>query len=273
MITTQNFNENVRIEANEDTGVATIVLDRPARRNAVDRPTAEALSAAFRCFDAAPGWRAAVLFGAGGTFCAGADLTALADDARRNEIHANGSGPGPMGPTRMVISKPVIAAIAGYAVAGGLELAALCDLRVVEEDAVLGVFCRRVGIPLIDGGTVRLPRLIGLSRALDLILTGRAVDAQEALSFGLANRVVGKGEARAAAEKLAAELAALPQAALLADRRSALENSMLVDLAEALRREGAGGYQAVFDEGVAGAARFADGAGRHGRTLKPGESA
>ncbi|SOE68002.1 enoyl-CoA hydratase [Burkholderia sp. OK233] len=272
MITTQNLNEHVRIEANEDAGVATIVLARPARRNAVDRPTADALSAAFLRFEAEPAWRAAVLFGAGGTFCAGADLTALADETRRNELHADGSGPGPMGPTRMNFSKPVIAAIAGYAVAGGLELAAMCDLRVVEEDAVLGVFCRRVGIPLIDGGTIRLPRLIGLSRALDLILTGRAVEAQEALGIGLANRVVRKGEARAAAEQLAAELAAFPQAALLADRRSALENSMLEDLALALQREGAGGYQAVFDEGVAGAARFAEGAGRHGNVLKSDES-
>ncbi|WP_406867957.1 crotonase/enoyl-CoA hydratase family protein [Paraburkholderia fungorum] len=273
MITTQHLNEHVRIEANEDTGVATIVLQRPARRNAVDRPTAEALSAAFVRFEAEPAWRAAVLFGAGGTFCAGADLTALADESRRNELHADGSGPGPMGPTRMSFSKPVIAAIAGHAVAGGLELAAMCDLRVVEEDAVLGVFCRRVGIPLIDGGTVRLPRLIGLSRALDLILTGRAVEAQEALSLGLANRVVRKGEARAAAEQLAAELAAFPQAALLADRRSALENSTLEDLALALQREGAGGYQTVFEEGVAGAARFAEGAGRHGSTFKSDESA
>ena len=273
MITTQHLNEHVRIEANEDTGVATIVLQRPARRNAVDRPTAEALSAAFVRFEAEPAWRAAVLFGAGGTFCAGADLTALADESRRNELHADGSGPGPMGPTRMSFSKPVIAAIAGHAVAGGLELAAMCDLRVVEEDAVLGVFCRRVGIPLIDGGTVRLPRLIGLSRALDLILTGRAVEAQEALSLGLANRVVRKGEARAAAEQLAAELAAFPQGALLADRRSALENSTLEDLALALQREGAGGYQAVFEEGVAGAARFAEGAGRHGSTFKSDESA
>ncbi|MFM0499450.1 crotonase/enoyl-CoA hydratase family protein [Paraburkholderia caffeinilytica] len=271
MITTQNLNDHVRIEANEDTGVATIVLERPARRNAVDRPTAEALSAAFRRFEAEPAWRTAVLFGAGGTFCAGADLTALADETRRNELHADGSGPGPMGPTRMRFSKPVIAAITGYAVAGGLELAAMCDLRVVEEDAVLGVFCRRVGIPLIDGGTIRLPRLIGLSRALDLILTGRAVEAQEALNFGLANRVVRKGEARAAAEQLAAELAAFPQAALLADRRSALENSMPEDLALALQREGAGGYQAVFDEGVAGAARFAEGAGRHGKVFKSDE--
>lgn len=271
-LTTQDFNDHVRIEANEDTSVATIVLERPARRNAVDRPTADALSAAFRCFEAEPAWRVAVLFGAGGTFCAGADLTALADDARRNEVHADGRGPGPMGPTRTSLRKPVIAAIAGHAVAGGLELAAMCDLRVVEEDAVLGVFCRRVGIPLIDGGTIRLPRLIGLSRALDLILTGRAVHAQEALGFGLANRVVRKGEARAAAEQLAAELAAFPQAALLADRRSALENSMLDDLADALRREGAGGYQAVFEEGIAGAARFAEGAGRHGSGIKSDES-
>jgi enoyl-CoA hydratase len=267
MITTQNFSDYVRIESNQDNGVATIVLERPERRNAVDRQVAQALSAAFERFEAEPAWRAAVLFGAGGTFCAGADLSALADDTRRNELHADGSGPGPMGPTRMSFSKPVIAAIAGYAVAGGLELAAMCDLRVVEEDAVLGVFCRRVGIPLIDGGTIRLPRLIGLSRALDLILTGRAVSASEALDFGLANRVVPKGAARAAAEQLAAELAAFPQAALLADRHSALHYSPLDDLAEALRREGAGGYRAVFEEGVAGAANFAGGAGRHGDPL------
>jgi enoyl-CoA hydratase len=253
-MTAEHFGEHVRIEASET--VATIVLERPACRNAVDRPTADALSAAFRRFEAEPRWHAAVLFGAGGTFCAGADLTALADEARRNELHADGSGPGPMGPTRMPFTKPVIAAIAGFAVAGGLELAAMCDLRVVEEDAVLGVFCRRIGIPLIDGGTIRLPRLIGLSRALDLILTGRALDAQEALAFGLANRVVPQGTVRAAAEQLANELARFPQAALLADRRSALENSPLDGLAEALRREGAGGYEAVFAEGVAGARRF-----------------
>ena len=257
----EHFGDHVRIEANG--AVATIVLERPARRNAVDRPTADALRAAFERFEAEPAWRAAVLFGAG------ADLSALNDATRRNELHADGNGPGPMGPTRMAFTKPVIAAIAGYAVAGGLELAAMCDLRVVEEDAVLGVFCRRVGIPLIDGGTIRLPRLIGLSRALDLILTGRAVGAQEALAFGLANRVVATGTARAAAEQLAAELAAFAQAALLADRRSALENSTLNDLPEALRREGAGGYQAVFAEGVEGALRFAEGAGRHGEALKP----
>jgi enoyl-CoA hydratase len=253
-MTAEHFGEHVRIEASET--VATIVLERPACRNAVDRPTADALSAAFRRFEAEPRWHAAVLFGAGGTCCAGADLTALTDEARRNELHADGSGPGPMGPTRMPFTKPVIAAIAGFAVAGGLELAAMCDLRVVEEDAVLGVFCRRIGIPLIDGGTIRLPRLIGLSRALDLILTGRALDAQEALAFGLANRVVPQGTVRAAAEQLANELARFPQAALLADRRSALENSPLDGLAEALRREGAGGYEAVFAEGVAGARRF-----------------
>ncbi|CAH2799009.1 MAG: Enoyl-CoA hydratase (EC @ Enoyl-CoA hydratase EchA5 (EC [uncultured Paraburkholderia sp.] len=217
------------------------MLERAERRNAVDRHVADALSAAFQCFETEPAWRAAVLFGAGGTFCAGADLSGLADETRRNEIHADGSGPGPMGPTRMAFSKPVVAAIAGYAVAGGLELAAMCDLRVVEEDAVLGVFCRRVGIPSIDGGTIRLLRLIGVSRALDLILTGRTVSAQEALDFGLANRIVPKGGARACAEQLAAELAAFPQAALLADRRSVLENSMLDDFTEALRREGAGG--------------------------------
>ncbi|TKC91137.1 crotonase/enoyl-CoA hydratase family protein [Trinickia terrae] len=261
---TEHFSDYVRLEAQES--LATIVLDRPERRNAVDRPTADALRAAFARFESEPRWRAAVLFGAGGTFCAGADLTALNDDARRNELHEDGSGPGPMGPTRMTFTKPVIAAIAGHAVAGGLELAAMCDLRVVEEDAVLGVFCRRIGVPLIDGGTIRLPRLIGLSRALDLILTGRPVDAAEALSIGLANRVVPTGTARAAAEALAAQLAAFPQAALAADRRSALENSALDDLAEALRRESAGGYRAVFDEGLAGAARFAEGAGRHGQS-------
>jgi enoyl-CoA hydratase len=286
MMAIKQFGEHVRIETAQKTAtaqnqqsadpldaVATIVIDRPACRNAVDRPTADALCAALRHFEANDAWRVAVLTGAGGTFCAGADLTALQDDARRNELHADGSGLGPMGPTRMMFTKPVIAAIAGHAVAGGLELAAMCDLRVVEEDAVLGVFCRRVGIPLIDGGTIRLPRLIGQSRALDLILTGRAIGADEALAFGLANRVVPKGAARAAAEQLAAGLAAFPQAALLADRRSVYENSSLDNLAEALRREGAGGYHAVFAEGIAGAAAFAAGAGRHGSAIRdvPGD--
>jgi enoyl-CoA hydratase len=256
------FGEHVRIES--DGPVAIIVLDRPERRNAVDGPTAAALTAAFVRFEAEADWRVAVLFGAGGTFCAGADLTSMHDETHRNVVQPDGSGAGPMGPTRMAFTKPVIAAIAGYAVAGGLELAAMCDLRIVEEDAVLGVFCRRFGVPLIDGGTIRLPRLIGLSRALDLILTGRALDAREALAMGLANRVVAPGTARAAAQALAAQLAAFPQAALAADRRSAWENSVLDDMAEALRREGAGGYRALVDEGIAGAARFAAGAGRHG---------
>lgn len=244
--------------------VATIVLDRPARRNAVDRRTAADLRAAFEAFEADPASRVAVLFGAGGHFCAGADLAGLADEATRLEVKADGSGPGPMGPTRMAFSKPVIAAVAGYAVAGGLELALMCDLRVVEEGAVFGVFCRRWGVPLIDGGTIRLPRLIGMGRALDLILTGRPVPAAEALALGLASRVVADGQARAEAEALAARIAAFPQACLLADRRSALENSTLA-LTEALGREGAGAYPVVFAEALAGAARFAGGAGRHGR--------
>lgn len=265
----ETFGPHVRIETRID-NVATIVLDRPHCRNAVDGPTAAALAAAFARFDMDSAYRAAVLFGEGGTFCAGADLTAMDDPSRRPAVEADGSGPGPMGPTRMMLTKPVVAAIAGHAVAGGLELAAWCDLRVMEEDAVLGVFCRRFGVPLIDGGTIRLPRLIGLSRALDLMLTGRPVDAREAHAIGLANRVVPHGTAREAAEALAAQIAAFPQAALLADRRSAIENAALDDLSEALRREGAGGYRALFDEGIAGAARFAAGAGRHGAAAGEG---
>jgi enoyl-CoA hydratase len=231
--------------------VVTIVLDRPAVRNAVDRATADDLSAAFRAFDADDTASVAVLWGAGGTFCAGADLRAIAAGSP-NRVAEDGDGP--MGPTRMVLSKPVIAAIAGHAVAGGLELACWCDLRVVEEDAVLGVFCRRVGVPLIDGGTIRLPRLIGLSRALDLILTGRAVSAAEALAIGLANRVVARGSARAEAEALAADLAALPQGALRADRLSALEAAAL-PLDAALANELLHGVGAL-REGFAGAAAF-----------------
>src|SRR6266702_2094625 len=198
--------------------VTTVILDRPEVRNAVDRLAAQALADAFRAFDADPEARVAVLWGAGGTFCSGADLKAIAA-GEPNRVAADGDGP--MGPTRLVLDKPVVAAVAGHAVAGGLELALWCDLRVVEEDAVLGVFCRRWGVPLIDGGTIRLPRLIGLSRALDMILTGRAVRADEALAIGLVNRVVPRGTARAAAESLARELAELPQAALRADRTSA----------------------------------------------------
>ncbi|HSD76973.1 MAG TPA: crotonase/enoyl-CoA hydratase family protein [Solirubrobacteraceae bacterium] len=240
--------------------VTTIVLDRPRARNAVDRDTAQALADAFRAFDADDEQLAGVLWGAGGTFCAGADLKALAE-GRPNRVEPDGDGP--MGPTRMLLSKPVVAAVAGHAVAGGLELALWCDLRVVEEDAVLGVFCRRWGVPLIDGGTVRLPRLIGLGRALDLILTGRAVDAREAHAIGLANRVVPPGAARREAEALAAELARFPQVCLRADRRSAIEGTGL-DLDAALAAEFARGLDAAAREAVDGAARFAAGRGRHG---------
>ena len=249
----------VSIRVERSGPVTTVVIDRPEVRNAVDRPTAEALADAFRRFDADPDARVGVLAGDHGTFCAGADLKAIAA-GRGNRVQLDGDGP--MGPTRMVLGKPVIAGIAGHAVAGGLELALWCDLRVVEEDAVLGVFCRRWGVPLIDGGTIRLPRLIGMSRALDLILTGRAVSAAEALAIGLANRVVGKGQARAAAEALAHELAALPQGALRGDRLSAYQQWDL-DLSAALANELTHGGQALV-EGVAGAARFNAGAGRHG---------
>lgn len=199
--------------------VTTVILNRPASRNAVNGPTAAALCAAFEQFDRDDAASVAVLWGAGGTFCAGADLKAFGTP-EANSVHR--TGPGPMGPSRMMLSKPVIAAVSGYAVAGGLELALWCDLRVAEEDAVFGVFCRRWGVPLIDGGTVRLPRLIGHSRAMDMILTGRGVPADEALAMGLANRVVPKGQARQAAEELAAQLAALPQQCLRSDRLSAL---------------------------------------------------
>jgi len=242
--------------------VSTIILDRPERRNAVDGVTAQQLADAFRAFEADPAARAAVLWGAGGTFCAGADLKAIAS-ATGNRLDADGDGP--MGPTRLLLSKPTIAAVSGHAVAGGLELALWCDLRVVEEDAVMGVFCRRWGVPLVDGGTVRLPRLIGLSRALDLILTGRAVDAREAERIGLANRVVPSGQARVAAEALAAEIAAFPERCVVSDRRSAYE-SVGVDVESALAREFELG-RATIDSGESrqGAARFADGAGRHGK--------
>jgi enoyl-CoA hydratase len=232
--------------------VTTVILDRPARRNAVDRATAAALADAFRAFDADPDARVAVLAGAGDTFCAGADLKAIAAGAP-NRIEPDGDGP--MGPTRLVLGKPVIAAIAGHAVAGGLELAIWCDLRVAEEGAILGVACRRVGVPLIDGGTIRLPRLIGAGRALDLILTGRDVSAAEAHAIGLVDRIVPRGQARAAAEALAAELAALPQAALRADRASA-HAQWALDLPAALAGELAGG-RAALAEGFAGARGFA----------------
>ena len=251
------------VTTERDGHVLTLHLHRPEARNAVDGPTAAALLQAFQAFEADDALRVAVLHGRGGTFCAGADLKALGDPARHNFVEPTGTAHGPMGPTRMDVSKPVIAAIEGHAVAGGLELALMCDLRVAARSAVLGVFCRRWGVPLIDGGTVRLPRVVGMGRALDLILTGRAVPAEEALSMGLVNRVVEDGQALAAAQALAAQIAGFPQACLRADRASAFAQwSLPLDLA--LQQEGAGGYSVVEDEGLQGAARFAAGAGRHG---------
>jgi enoyl-CoA hydratase len=234
--------------------VTTVILDRPEVKNAVDRKAAEALADAFRAFDQDPEARVGVLYGDHGTFCAGADLKAIAS-GNGNRVAPDGDGP--MGPTRMLLGKPVIAAIAGHAVAGGLELALFCDLRVVEETAILGVFCRRWGVPLIDGGTVRLPRLIGLSRALDLILTGRAVDAEEALAIGLANRVVPAGTSRAAAEALARELAALPETCMREDRLSAYEQFGM-SLDDAIANELRHGLTSLQAGAVEGAQRFAE---------------
>ncbi|MBS4728769.1 crotonase/enoyl-CoA hydratase family protein [Mycobacterium sp. SM1] len=244
--------------------VTTVILNRPEVRNAVNGPTAAALYAAFEQFDRDDTASVAVLWGEGGTFCAGADLKAFGT-AEANAVHR--TGPGPMGPTRMMLSKPVIAAVSGYAVAGGLELALWCDLRIAEEDAVFGVFCRRWGVPLIDGGTVRLPRLIGHSRAMDMILTGRAVAAGEALAIGLANRVVPKGQARQAAEELATQLASLPQQCLRSDRLSALRQWGQTE-AEALDVEFAS-ISRVAAEAMEGASRFSAGAGRHGAPDRP----
>ena len=258
--------------------VTTVIIDRPQARNAVNGPTAIALFEAFEEFDRDDSASVAVLWGDHGTFCAGADLKAIGT-SDSNPIHrvarsdvagpaaprsdvAGPAAPGPMGPTRMVLSKPVIAAVSGYAVAGGLELALWCDLRVVEQDAVFGVFCRRWGVPLIDGGTVRLPRLIGHSRAMDMILTGRAVGADEALVIGLANRVVPQGQARQAAEELAAELARAPLGCMRADRLSALYQWGHSE-ADAMEFE-FGSLSQVAAESIAGAQRFAGGAGRHG---------
>ncbi|MCX5610307.1 MULTISPECIES: crotonase/enoyl-CoA hydratase family protein [unclassified Streptomyces] len=240
--------------------VTTISLNRPHVRNAVDLATAQALADAFRAFDADPQGAVAVLYGEGGTFCAGADLKAIGD-GKGNRVAADGDGP--MGISRMRLSKPVIAAISGHAVAGGLELALWADLRVADESAVFGVFCRRWGVPLIDGGTVRLPRLIGTSRAMDMILTGRAVDAAEAHHIGLANRVVPVGEALAKAQELAAHLAQFPQTCMRNDRMSVLEQEGL-DENTALAVEFGHGTVSLAAEAVTGAARFASGAGRHG---------
>jgi enoyl-CoA hydratase len=249
------------VRVTDDGPVRIVTIDRPQRRNAVDSVTAAQLLAAFEAFDADETASVAVLTGSGGCFCAGADLKALAEGDRRP---VGEDGPGPMGPTRLRLGKPVIAAIEGPAVAGGLELALWCDLRVAATDATLGVYCRRFGVPLVDLGTVRLPRLIGHSRASDLILTGRGVDGVEAERIGLVNRVVAPGEALAGAVALAAELAALPQRCMRNDRLSALEQW---DLGEddAMRNEAARGRDSIASgETLAGAARFASGAGRHG---------
>ncbi len=247
-----------------DGPVCVVTINRPQKRNAVDGITAAALRDAFRRFEADDALRVAILTGAGGSFCAGADLSAVEDPARRHELDPEGGGTGPMGPSRMALSKPLIAAVEGWAVAGGLELALLADMRVASETATFGVFCRRWGVPLIDGGTVRLPRIIGMGRALDLILTGRAVDAQEALQIGLANRLVPAGQALAEARAIAHALAAFPQQCMLADRASAYAQWDL-PLPEALRQEGRQGVPIVAAEGAAGARRFVSGAGRHGQ--------
>ncbi|HEX6310205.1 MAG TPA: crotonase/enoyl-CoA hydratase family protein [Acidimicrobiia bacterium] len=251
------------VRADTDGPVAVVTIDRPEVRNAVDGPTADALRDAFEAFDADDALAVAVLTGAGGTFCAGADLKAVAE-GRGNRVTED--GPGPMGPTRLALSKPVIAAIEGHAVAGGLELAVWCDLRVAARDAVLGVYCRRFGVPLIDLGTIRLPRLVGHGRAMDLILTGRGVPGDEALAMGLVDRVTDSGAALAAAVALARELAALPQTCLRNDRRSAIEQWGLTE-EEAMRNELRLG-RATLESGEsrAGARAFAAGEGRHGGT-------
>jgi len=244
-----------------DGPVAIVTIDRPQVRNAVDGPTAAALADAFRRFDADDARAVAVLTGAGGAFCAGADLKGVAG-GRGNRVAEEGDGP--MGPSRFLLSKPVVAAVEGHAVAGGLELALWCDLRVAAEDAVFGVYCRRWGVPLIDGGTIRLPRLVGHSHALDMILTGRPVSGEEALRMGLANRLVPRGTALAAAVVLAKEIARFPQGCLRGDRRSSYEQWHL-SLDDALRNETRIGLDVIRSgETLAGAERFARGAGRHG---------
>lgn len=248
------------VQVQQDGPVTTITIERPEVRNAVDRRTAESLAEAFRAFDVDEVAAVAVLTGAGGHFCAGADLKAVAG-GQGNRVTADGDGP--MGPTRMSLGKPVVAAIEGYAVAGGLELACWADLRVAARDAVLGVFCRRWGVPLIDGGTVRLPRLIGQSRALDLVLTGRAVGAEEALGMGLVNRVVDTGQALTTAQELAHELAALPQTCLRQDRLGVLGQwAQTAD--EAMATELERGLVSLAADAAQGARRFSGGAGRHG---------
>jgi len=241
--------------------VAIVTIDRPEVRNAVDRPTAAALAEAFRRFEGDDSLRVAILTGSSGTFCAGADLKGVAE-GRGNRTTETGDGP--MGPTRMRLAKPVIAAVEGFAVAGGLELALWCDMRVAAEDATFGVYCRRWGVPLIDGGTVRLPRLIGESHAMDLILTGRGVSGDEARQMGLANRIVPKGQALAAAKELALQIAGFPQRCMGSDRLSAIEQWDL-PFNEAMANETRRGIEVIASgETAEGAARFRDGAGRHG---------
>ena len=267
----------VRIDKNEDGEIWTVTIDRPEVRNAVDGPTARALADAFRAFDADASARVAVLTGAGGHFCAGADLRTVASGSSSGELGAGKgalalaldddmSADGPMGPSRLELTKPVIAAVEGYAVAGGLELALWCDLRVAATTATFGVFCRRFGVPLIDGGTVRLPRLLGESRAMDLILTGRAVGADEALSLGLANRVVAEGDALRSGLELARRIAAFPQQCLRNDRLSARRQHGAPTLREALAQEFALGRATLASgEAEGGARRFVAGDGKHGR--------
>ena len=255
------------VHVGTDGAVCIVTIDRPEVRNAVDGPTAALLASAFRAFDADESLSVAVLTGANGTFCAGADLKGITD-GRGNRVDRDVSADGPMGPTRMLLSKPVIAAVEGFAVAGGLELAVWCDLRVAADDAVFGVYCRRWGVPLVDGGTVRLPRLIGHSHALDLILTGRGVSGDEAVRMGLVNRSVAPGTALATAVRLAHELAALPQGCLRRDRRSSFDQWSL-ELPEALAHETELGLETIASgETLAGAARFASGEGRHGATVE-----
>ena len=244
----------------QDGDVTIVTMNRPERHNAVDGAMAAELAEAFRAFDASDA-RVAVLAGNGPSFCAGANLKAVGTP-KANRMSTTGDGP--MGVTRLDLRKPVIAAIHGHAVAGGMEIALWCDLRVAEETATFGIFCRRWGVPLVDGGTIRLPRLIGHSRAMDLILTGRAVDAQEALAIGLANRVVPAGAARAQAVALAKEIARMPQECMRNDRQSAREQWGAPNEAAALEHEFELGLDSLRIDGVAGAARFAAGAGRHG---------
>ncbi len=264
----------MNVQTEKDGPVTTVILNRPDARNAVDPETAEELVAAFEAFDRDHAARVAVFFGEHGTFCAGWDLKygASLKDTRALEALGFPEGEseaprGPMGPSRLFLSKPVIAAVAGPAVAGGLELALWCDIRVMEETAYFGVYCRRWGIPLLDGGTVRLPRLVGVGRALDIVLTGRKVTAEEAYRIGLCERVTPPGHARQTAEAIAHEIARFPQGAVLADRRSVYAQQS-APIREALKQEWRNGLDVVAREGITGARRFSGGAGRHGDYTK-----